>query len=642
MQKKFILFGIFIFLGVLQALIFMFAYARYFTDYSSLQCLLAVLCSVPQALMVSAWVMTIPFLVGFFYVWIRGDWHRRFMIHYVTLAVLGATFITVTDWVLFGFWGIRLDSTPLIYLLDSPLQAMGESPWWSFPLTALSLVVLYILVKSFLKHFYPARRSGSITSMKTGSAQQVEALLNLACFILMIILGNGCFGLMGMKSAFFSSHEPLNNAAINPIYSIFHSYRHGNLPLSEQYRFMTEEERQSAMQELANLNVMNEAQLTDSCFLLDSVKFQSPLRQGITPNVLVIMLEGFSGSACTYLNPQADSTIMPCVNQAMAEGVAFTRFYANSFRTERALTSVLASFPGQPTRSIITESSRCDQLSYLTQPLAEAGYSLEFLHGGNADYCNIPYFLTCAGIDSLRQTDARRLPSEMHNCKEGVDDASMYNHLAHLLREEAKSLIDTLAEYPAQPYFKIFPTISSHEPFDVPDRRFENDYLNSVAYADSCLGAFLSEIRQDTTIWNNLLVIALADHCYAVYPEDIQQRDPERYHIPMFWTGGAIAQHCDVDILCQQTDLAATLFSILGIQADALPYSHDIFSPSAPHFAFYAWPDGFGFLADDCQYIQSNPRDGHPLDGTNDPDGRAQRLGRAYLQTIYNDLAQQK
>jgi len=636
MKKKLFLFIAFAVLGLLQAILFMFTHASALAPYSFAQRLLALIYSIPQSVMVAAWVMVPIFFVGLVYVFIRGDWHRKFMIRYVTLIAMPITYLCIFDWVLYDYWGFRLDATPFVYLFDSPLETIRQSPWWATPLGIIVLLVVGWLTYQIMESVYPKRRSGSITRMSTGSAQQFEALYNLLLTILMVIVGSGCFGLMGISSSYFTDQQPLNHAATHPVYSLFHSINKHCDPLDEQYQFLTEEERTAAMDEMRELAAQEPMRLLADSGWNDSLQIApaSILRKGITPNVLLLMLEGFGGSACSYLNPDADAQVMPNVSRLMGEGIAFNNFYANGIRTERGISAVLASWPSLPTYSVMLDAERCRSLHYMTQPLASAGYTLEFLYGGDGTYCQLPNFLQSAGIEV--QNDRRSFPDEMHDFDTGVQDAHLYDCLYELLKAEALAATDTMAEYPAQPYFKFVPTLSSHEPFEVPYHHFDDPYLNAVAYADSCLGAFVSRIKADTTIWNNLLIVALADHAYANYPEDIQQCDPERYHIPMFWTGGAVAQHRDVNICCQQTDLTVTLLHQLGIQPEAglFPYSHDIFQPTAPHFAFYAWPDGFGMLTDSCTYIQDNYYDGHPLPGSDDPTGRAQRLGKAYLQTV--------
>ncbi len=646
MKKKIILFIFFVVLGIVQTAIFMMAYKQLFESCSFTDCLLSLIYAIPQSVIVSAWVMVPTFFMGFIYIFIRGDWHRKFMIRYITIAFMFLLFITCIDWILYGFWGFRIDTTPFIYIFDNPLKAIGRTPWWGYFITFGAVIIVGWLVHGIMTLVYPKRRSGSITRMSTGSSAQFEALWNLSLAVLMMILGTGCFGLMGISSSYFSEYQPLNHAATNPVYNLFHSIRQHFTPLNEQYRFMTEEERRAAMNELKRMGIESGVSYqevsSDSLGFLRAERLDSLIKSNIRPNVLLIAFESFSGAASHYLYPEVNARVMPNFDKAMAEGIAFTNFYANSFRTERAFVSILSGYPGQPTFSLMTDDDRTRHLHYFTRSLVQSGYTTEFIYGGDGKFCHLETYLDFAGFE--RQIEKDAFPADGYDAEFGMHDGFMFDFVYNRLKEEAIAASDTLAEFPAQPYFKFFATLSSHEPFVVPMRRFNDLYLNSVAYTDSCLGAFIDRLKADSTIWDNLLIIGLPDHCYSNYPEGIQQHEPLRYHIPMFWTGGIVTRHADVKVFCQQTDLAVTLLLQLGfpIHPDDFPFSHDIFDPKEPHFAFYAWPDGFGFLTDSCSYVQDNHYDGHPLNGTVDPTGRAQRLGKAYLQTLFDDIDELK
>lgn len=636
MKKKLTIFAAFVLFFVLMAIIFIFAYAHLYENYSFQDRLRAILYGLPQHLSVAASVMLPAFAVGIFYVWIKGNWHRHFMIWYITLVSIPVIFLLSLDMVLYGFWGFRLDTTPLVYILDDPMAALAESPIWApFASTALIAILCWLLYKA-MSSVYPARRHGAYNQMSRGNAQHREAWCNVALTAVCAILAWGGIGKYsyGMGCAYHTDQMVLNHAATNPVYSFFHSLRQQQTPLSEQYRFMSKAEASAAYQELESGafnapagNILLPADTLVS-IAADSSLFTHPssLLKTSRPNILLILFESFSGSACNYLYPSADSLIMPNVCRAMEEGIAFTHFYANSFRTERGLVSVLSAYPGQPTYTLMTDTARTATLPYLTRALqSQAGYTPQFVHGGDATFCGLTQFLHHGGVEDI--IGKEYFPAEKHNCQWGVHDEQMFDYLYREVTEH-------------QNFFKVFLTLSSHEPFEVPYYRYTNDpYLNSVAYTDHCFGQFIDKLKADSAVWNDLLIIGMPDHCYAQYPAGIQQHDPLRYHIPMFWTGGAVRGHQEVSVIGQQTDLAATLLSQLGLDASAFTFSHNMLDPEAPHYAFYAWPDGFGLLSPTCSYVQDNNYDGHPLQGSDDPDGEAQRMGKAFLQKLYDDLS---
>ena len=636
MKKKLVIFAAFVLFFVLLTLIFMFAYADLFTPYSFTEKLTAVAFSLPQHLSVVAWLMLPAFAVGIIYVFIRGDWHRHFMIWYTVLAFIPVLLLSCIDMVLYGFWGFRLDTTPLVYILDDPMAALAESPVWApFASTALILVFAWLIYK-IMSAVYPPRRRGASSQMSHGAEQVREGWLNVALTIGCWVLAWGGVGSFcyGMGSAYHTDQMPLNHASTNPVYSFFHSLRQQRTPLAAQYRFMSDAEATAAYNELESgvLNASGYDSAGDSIAadsLFDTSLLLTPDYSLLTkksPNILLILFESFSGSACNYLYPSASNDIMPNFNKAMSEGVAFTHFYANSFRTERGMVSVLSGYPGQPTYTLMTDTVRTSNIPYLSRALFDqGGYEPQFIHGGDATFCGLTQYLHHGAVQQI--VGKEHFPEDMHDCQWGVHDEHMFDFVYKEMSED-------------QNFFKVFLTLSSHEPFDVPYHRFPDDpYLNSVAYTDHCFGQFIDQCKADTALWNNLLIIGLPDHCYAQYPAGVQQHDPLRYHIPMFWTGGAVRGHQEVTTIGQQTDLAATLLSQLGYEHKSFTFSHNILDEDAAHYAFYAWPDGFGLLSGSSSYVQDNNYDGHPLQGSDDPEGKAERMGKAFLQKLYDDLS---
>ncbi len=84
---------------------------------------------------------------------------------------------------------------------------------------------------------------------------------------------------------------------------------------------------------------------------------------------------------------------------------------------------------------------------------------------------------------------------------------------------------DLTTEKQELPFFKTVLTLSSHEPFDVPVTKFDHPFLNAVNYTDSCLGDFVNKLKT-TDLWDNTLIIFVADHTMRSYPEGRSNDDP--------------------------------------------------------------------------------------------------------------------
>ena len=213
------------------------------------------------------------------------------------------------------------------------------------------------------------------------------------------------------------------------------------------------------------------------------------------PNVIMIVLESFSGIITEELG--GIEGVAPTINRLYREGIGFTNFYANSFRTDRGLVSILSAYPAQPTTSIMKYPSKTQTLPSISQSLKKEGYDLEFLYGGDADFTNMRSYFIGAGFDKI--VADQNFPISDRLSKWGVNDEKTFRYLSEQLKGEQ-----------TQPFMKLFLTLSSHEPFDVPMKRFEDPYLNSVAYTDSCLGVFIDELKA-SPLWENTLVVLLPE-----------------------------------------------------------------------------------------------------------------------------------
>ncbi|MBO7379296.1 MAG: LTA synthase family protein [Bacteroidales bacterium] len=623
MVKKIILYFIFVLLFVIGKYVFMLYYSDVFGAYTAWQWVQVLYFGLPHDLTSAGYLMALPFLLQIVFVWWRGTWHRRFMRFWIGLCLFLVIFNYYSDLILYGYWGFRLDRTALFYLFDSPLDALGQAPWYMLCLFPVFIFLTWWPLKHILCRFYPERRNGSSLVLGSRTERSRNTFLAVLCcgLLFVAIRGGVTTSTMNVGRVYFSSEMPLNHAATNPFFSFMSSVFKKQKDFGKQYRFMPAEEAAAAVQEMNTPGVLSADSVSGSP---ESGMLPRRLLRTNRPNVVLLILESFSGAACTGVSADANPAIMPAVNRLYQEGIGFTNFFGNSFRTDRGVAAIMASYPGQPTNSVMKDQNRCNRLDYFSQAMKEEGYSLHFVHGGDVNFTNMKGFLTAAGFTDI--TGDTDFPVSERLSKWGVPDGKMFDYL-----------YDEIVADTAR-FLKVMLTLSSHEPFDVPFRHFENPYVNSVAYADSCLGSFVNRLKE-TPAWDNLLIIGVADHAFGNYPAGIQNHEIMRYRIPMFWTGGAMAASGTCPTYGSQTDLGATLLNQLEIGHDQLKFSKDLMDSTIGHYGFYAFSDGFGFVTDSIRYIQDNARNGQALSGSYDPDGLAERWGKAYLQTLYDDLS---
>ncbi len=262
--------------------------------------------------------------------------------------------------------------------------------------------------------------------------------------------------------------------------------------------------------------------------------------------------------------------------------------------------------------------------------LRKAGYGTKYYYGGDADFTNMRSYLMSSGFEDI--VSDQDFPVTERLSKWGAHDHLVFNRLLEDLKTEA-------AEGTAEektPHFRVLQTSSSHEPFEVPFRRLENDRLNAFAYTDSCAGDFVRQFRE-LPQWKNTVIVFVPDHLGA-YPEHIDNLSVERYRIPLLMVGGAVREPRRIDVYGSQHDIAATLLAQLALPHEEFVFSKDMLNPASPHFAFFTVPDAFGMVTADNQVI-FNCQAGAVVVDEGTVKGKNLPLGKAYLQKLYDDIA---
>ena len=112
---------------------------------------------------------------------------------------------------------------------------------------------------------------------------------------------------------------------------------------------------------------------------------------------------------------------------------------------------------------------------------------------------------------------------------------------------------------------------------------------------------------------------------------------PERYQIPMIWAGGSLAvKDTIVTQLGSQKDMVATLLTQLNMDASAFPFSKNLLSPYGKEYAFFTYPDAFGYVTPHSYQVYDNTAKQYIMQMGN-PTALDSLRGKAYLQVLSAD-----
>ncbi len=550
---------------------------------------------------VAGYITALPLLVVLAALWIPGRWSRSVLKGYLLVIAAVSATAFAANLALYEYWAFPLDSSVLQYLA-SPKEALASVTAGQLLLQLLVAAAVfggmawcYLRV---LRLYDPARRS-------THRAGSTLVLLLAAGVLFLPIRGGVSVATANVSKVYFSGRMFLNHAAVNPLFSFLSTLSDGDDALYE-YEFFPEPERAAIFEPLRG-------------DLPAGIGTDTLLRTR-RPNVVLFLVESFGRS--TVDERVGGEPVAPEFQRLKGEGVYFDNLFANSFRTDRGTVAVLSGFPAQTKMSVMKLPVKSQRLPSIARSLRREGYATSFYYGGDLNFTNTASYLYGTGFDRL--TWQKDLHFDAPTSKWGyADDVVIDAFTDHVLAEAASQ----------RPFFAAMLTLSSHEPFDVPFAKFDDPMLNAMAFTDASLGRVVERVRQ-TPVWNDLLVILIADHAYP-YPYGIANSDALRHRIPMLWLGGAVRRPAVVETYGSQSDLAATLLAQLGIAHGDFLFSRDLFDPARPKFGYWCFNNGFG-VADaggttifDCTSAR-----------VISPDSTAAQLrdGKAMLQTTYKAI----
>lgn len=564
---------------------------------------------------VAGYLSLLPCLLAVVNTWIKGRalrvldyvWKGYFVI--VALLLAMAILLNI---VLYGYWGFPLDSTPLFYFLTSPKDAAASAEWWMILCGIIGLAITTILFAYPLFRTYGFMAKTSVDSIPKKAATSILCLL-MGGLMIVPIRGGFTVATNNVGTVYFSDNVRLNHATVSPLFSFLESVTHEE-DFASMYRFMDDAEASRLFDEMKH-TAMRPDSISDYRIANDK-----------GTRVVVVILESFSSYIMTEEGHVKGVT--PTLDRLSKEGVYFNHFYANSFRTDRGLVSILSGYPAQPNMSLMKYPRKTNNLYSIARSLRNDGYHTQYVYGGDANFTNMRSYLMATGFQDIISEDD--FPSGQLTGKWGANDGNLFAKALERMDETWKDDTKNLM---------VIQTSSSHEPFDVPCHQFDDKILNAFYYTDRELGSFVDKmkVRED---WKNSLVVIVPDHL-GCWPDPEDNYKMRRYHVPLIMIGGALKEKATLGVYGSQQDIAATVLGMLGIDHSEFTFSKDLFDTTFHHFAFFTHPDAVGMADEYNQIMVDNPSQ-KPLFDLGTKKGTNKRKAQAYLQKLFDDIADLK
>ena len=557
------------------------------------------------------YLISLPMVLFSLSLCFNASWLRLAVDGVVAVELIGCSLIGIGETVVYGEWLNKLSYKILLYLRH-PMEILTTA-------TTAQLLLSVLAVLLFCALFFVLYRK-VVVRPPLCPVRRPYLWAPLA----LLLTGGGCFvGMRGgfdaipitQSAAYYSTHALLNDAAVNPTWNLLCSfYDFGDMD-SDRYAFMAEDEME------ATLQAVQQEEMDTLVKVLTSDRV----------NIVFILLESWSADLIESLT--GTQGVTDCFHALEAEGILFTRFYANGHRSQQAMSSVFSGFPPLPMYDITDDFSKYRHLPSLAAELKKAGYHTSFYFGGNLDYGNIRSFLLHCGFERLvEEKDMdRRLP----RAKLGIHDQYTFALHHRALNEEK------------QPFMSVLFTMSSHSPYDQPVspeiapvgiQHAETPFLNSAKYCDHYLGRYFDAVRHEPWYPHTLFVI-LGDHSHPTHRET-QNQTPDYQHVPLLLYGEVIAPEWRgrrVDRVSSHVDVARSLLRQLGLDASAFVWGQDFLQPGTPGHAYFESYTGGGWIRPSAAYVglQSGRNWDSHYYGDSAAYPQVEREGKAWLQRLY-------
>jgi len=523
----------------------------------------------------TGYLLPVPGLLITLYAIFQRRWLISICNFFVGLFIVLYCLTCFGELFLYQEWTTKITMQALMHF-QHPGEVFSTSP-----LGVTLLFFLFSIIFSAVYYFtykkFVAIKPGQ--ELKYSAAQKGwVATVSIIIFIplnFLLIRGGWSAIPISDSDAYYSSNSALNDAAVNPLWSLLKNIYEYNVHQEENpYQFMDDAES------IFGLKKIMHVEKDTTSHILSSNK----------PNIVFLILEGFTAYAVPNFG---GDNYAPFLDSISRSGVAFTKCYSAAYTSDQGMPAILSAYPSTPKVSITNQSSKTKGLPCISTDLKTLGYESGFIFGGQLNYGNIKSYLYNTGFDVV--VERNDLPESVPDGYLGIQDMDMVPLVLEKI-DKAK-----------QPFSYAWFTVSTHSPYDIPvpmkkitDGR-ENEYLNTIIYSDEALRSFFEGAKKKPW-YSNTLFVVVSDHSHFSQ-RNFGLDDKEYHRIVAFFYGEVIKPEyrgLKIETITSQLDMTPTLLSQLHLPTDKYIFGKNKLNPHSPSFAYYDYHDGSGFITDSC------------------------------------------
>jgi len=331
-------------------------------------------------------------------------------------------------------------------------------------------------------------------------------------------------------------------------------------------------------------------------------------------NIVIVLLESFGAEHIDGFTHYKELNITPYFKKLSNEGLKFTNFYSNGYRSIFGITSIFTGITIPKGAQYLGKGLELSNLSYLGGVAKQNGYSTISMQASNRRSYRVDAVSALAGFDEYYGAEDMsnvEIVDEGREPHTGTYDFNMLDFYHQKLNKMK------------EPFLGFAFTSSTHSDFHLPSAKFErfphdlknyNGSLNAFIYADNSIERFMESVKTEPWFERTIFIFT-SDHgsgdalnpiARKYRPNDIALPSIEHFRIPLIIYAPKIFKAKKIDTLGCHNDIFSTIVDMLGWKAEITTMGTSLFDKSISERFVYFFAGNLIGLITDKGYIKYN------------------------------------
>ena len=331
-------------------------------------------------------------------------------------------------------------------------------------------------------------------------------------------------------------------------------------------------------------------------------------------NVVIVLLESFGAEHLDGFTKYKELGVTPYFKKLSNEGLKFTNFYSNGYRSIFGITSIFTGLTIPAGAQYLGKGLELSNLSYLGTTAKSNGYSTIAMQAANRRSYRVDAVSALAGFDNYYGAQDMPNIEDIDEGREPLTGTYDYNMLDFYHKK-----LNTMKE----PFLGFAFTDSTHSDYHLPSKKFEifphdlknyNGALNAYIYADNSIKRFIEGVKNEPW-FDRTIFIFTSDHgsgnalnpmARKYRPDDKALASIEHFRIPLIIYAPKIFKPKEITTLGAHNDIFPTIVDMLGWDAEITTMGSSLFDKDvAKRFVYFYAGNLIGLITDDG-YIKYN------------------------------------